>query len=272
MTDYYAVIGNPVDHSISPLIHEAFALQTGEDIAYNRIFCELDSFTDTVNKFFIKGGSGLNVTLPFKTQAYAMSKKISDYAKISNSVNTLTIREGEIFGDSTDGIGLIKDLCINNKFNLNGSRVLLIGAGGASRGVIIPLLDKNPKEIVITNRTLSKATELASYIPDIRVKSSGFNELKGMQFDLIINATSVSLANEELPIPSDCLNINGWVYDMMYGNEPTNFMKWGIRNHAEKVLDGFGMLVEQAAESFSLWRGVKPDTKLIIENSSKFFK
>tara|TARA_B100000902_G_C27277637_1_gene899766 strand:- start:979 stop:1797 length:819 start_codon:yes stop_codon:yes gene_type:complete len=272
MTDRYAVIGNPIKHSLSPLIHKAFALQTGEDISYERILCELDTFEETVDKFFLKGGKGLNVTLPFKNDAFYLSKRKSDFASKAEAVNTITRKDNIFFGDNTDGVGLIRDLCINNQLSLVGCNILLIGAGGAAKGIVHPLLKENPKKLTITNRTLQRAVDLAHLSNDDRVNGCDFDDLNEMKFDIVINATSVSLTGDSISIPDNCLSKNSWVYDMMYSNKPTGFMEWGIRNGADKVLNGFGMLVEQAAQSFLIWRGVLPNTNVILSKSNSFLK
>jgi len=272
MTDQYAVIGNPIEHSKSPLIHRAFAKQTGQDMAYERILGDLEDFVGDVRYFFQQSGKGLNVTVPFKEKAFEMADVLSDRAQAAQAANTLTLLDdGAIRGDNTDGTGLVRDLGCNHLFHFAGARILLLGAGGASRGVLRPLLDESPASLVIANRTHEKAITLAEEITAdtgtnimTSVAGCGLDDLDNQQFDLIINATAASLKGQVPDIPPDCLAKGGWIYDMMYGNEPTAFIHWGQRVGAAKALDGLGMLVEQAAESFFLWRGVMPDTEAVI--------
>lgn len=264
MTDQYAVIGNPIEHSKSPQIHMLFARQTGQDMHYDKILGE--SFVNDVRHFFDAGGKGLNVTVPFKQQAYDFADELSDRAKTAEAVNTLILLDnGKIRGDNTDGVGLVTDLCCNNLFNFAGAKILLLGAGGASKGVIRPLLEQLPLQIIIANRTASKAIDLAQQVKALGpVVGMGLDHLAGHQFDLIINGTAAGLTGELPDIPEDCLADGGWTYDMMYASEPTAFVKWGQSHNAGKALDGLGMLVEQAAESFFLWRGVRPETSQVI--------
>jgi shikimate dehydrogenase len=264
MTDQYAVIGNPIEHSKSPLIHEQFAKQTGQDMHYGRILGEV--FHEDIRYFFHNQGKGLNVTVPFKEQAFDLCDTLSERARTAGAVNTLVYQDdGRIYGDNTDGVGLVTDLGCNHLFNFAGSRILLLGAGGASKGVIRPLLEQNPAELVVANRTASKAVELAVKVKELGpVQGMGLDELQGMRFDLIINGTAAGLSGELPAIPDACLEDGGWTYDMMYATEPTAFVKWGKQHNAGKALDGLGMLVEQAAESFYLWRGVRPETSQVI--------
>jgi len=264
MTDRYAVIGNPIEHSKSPMIHARFAQQSGQDMAYERILGDLEDFAGDVRDFAADGGRGLNVTVPFKEQAFELADELSERAQRAGAVNTLLIDDGRIRGDNTDGVGLVRDLGCNHSFNFAGSRILLLGAGGASRGVLFPLLEENPASIVIANRTASKALDLAAMAQSDKVAGCGLDELQGRQFDLIVNGTAAGLSGEVPPIPDDCLASGGWTYDMMYSSEPTAFVRWGQSHDAGKALDGLGMLVEQAAESFRLWRGVTPDTEAVI--------
>lgn len=264
MTDRYAVIGNPIEHSKSPLIHARFARQSGQDMEYGRLLGSLDDFIGDVKRFAAEGGRGLNVTVPFKEQAHDLADELGEPARRAGAVNTLLIENGRIRGENTDGIGLVRDLTCNHNFNLPGSRILLLGAGGASRGVLFPLLEEQPASIVIANRTASKAHELAALADSDRVTGCGLNELAGKRFDLIVNGTAAGLSGEVPPIPDDCLAEAGWTYDMMYASEPTAFVRWGRARGAGRALDGLGMLVEQAAESFRLWRGLTPDTEAVI--------
>ena len=267
MTDRYAVIGNPIAHSKSPLIHAAFARQTGQDIAYGRILGSREDFAGDVQRFVAEGGKGLNVTVPFKEEAFALADTRSERAQAAGAVNTLLVLDGgQLRGDNTDGVGLVRDLCCNHRFMLAGARVLLLGAGGASRGVLRPLLAERPAALVIGNRTAEKAVELAATTAGLGpVEGCGLPALAGRRFDLVINGTAAGLKGELPAIPDDCLAAGGWVYDMLYGAEPTAFVRWGLARGAARALDGLGMLVEQAAESFFLWRGASPDTAPVIE-------
>jgi len=264
MTDHYAVIGNPIEHSKSPAIHKMFAEQTGEDIEYGRILGK--DFEKDVKDFIDAGGKGLNVTVPFKEQAFQMATTLSDRAKTAEAVNTLLFKDGQsIEGDNTDGVGLVTDLGCNHLFNFAGSKILLLGAGGASKGVLRPLLEQAPAKLVIANRTASKAVALAEQVEAIgNVSGCGLDQLAGQRFDLIINGTAAGLTGDLPAIPDDCLETGGWTYDMMYSTEPTAFVRWGKNHQAGKALDGLGMLVEQAAESFYLWRNVRPETSQVI--------
>lgn len=264
MTDRYAVIGNPIAHSKSPLIHAAFAAQTGQDIDYGRILGE--DFERDVRGFFTAGGKGLNVTVPFKEQAWALADELSPAAELAGAVNTLMLlADGRLRGDNTDGTGLVRDLLQNHGVVLAGQRLLLLGAGGASRGVLRPLLEQQPQSLTIANRTATKARDLADLVADSRLQGCGLEELAGQQFDLIINATAAGLGGEVPAIPDDCLTSGGVSYDMMYANEPTAFVRWGQAHGAGMALDGLGMLVEQAAQAFYLWRGVRPDTAPVMD-------
>jgi len=266
MTDRYAVIGLPVAHSKSPAIHAAFARQTGQDLEYGRILGNPDDFAGDVRRFFEQGGRGLNVTVPFKEQAFALADLRSARAERAGAVNTLIrLPDGQVQGENTDGVGLTTDLAVNRGFGFAGRRVLLLGAGGAARGVVAPLLDVGIAELAIANRTAAKARDLAERASDLGpVRGFGFDELRGLTFDLIVNATSAGLSDAVPEIPTDCLAPGAWTYDMLYGDEPTAFCRWGIEHGAAQALDGLGMLVEQAAESFRLWRGVRPDTVPVI--------
>lgn len=267
MTDRYAVIGNPIEHSKSPIIHAAFAAQTDQDLAYDRLLGDLDHFEEDVRAFFRQAGLGLNVTVPFKERAFALADELSERAVVAGAVNTLLpSAAGGLRGDTTDGVGLVTDLGCNHRFNFHGARILLLGAGGASRGVIQPLLAERPAQLVIANRTAVKAEQLAERMREFGpVLGLGLDGLTSERFDLIINGTAAGLAGEVPAIPDECLAAGGWTYDMMYGSEPTAFVRWGSARGAAKALDGLGMLVEQAAESFYLWRGVRPDTGSVID-------
>jgi shikimate dehydrogenase len=264
--DKYAVIGNPIKHSRSPEIHAAFAQQTGEAIEYGRILGKLDDFEGDVRRFLAEGGRGLNVTVPFKEQAWRLADELSPRAHTAGAVNTLIRLDNNLLrGDNTDGIGLVRDLSVNQGFRFADKRILMLGAGGAVRGVMRPLLEQGPKRIIIANRTAAKAYSLAHGLaPYGRVAGCGFDELEGMQFDLIINGTAAGLAGETPAIPDDLLAKGGWCYDMLYSRQATAFQLWGRERGAARSMDGLGMLVEQAAESFNLWRGVLPETAPVI--------
>ena len=266
MPDRYAVIGNPIAHSKSPAIHAAFARQTGQDVVYDRILGDPADFAGEVCRFMAAGGLGLNVTLPFKEQAWTLADERSPRAELAGAVNTLIrLADGRLRGDNTDGVGLVRDLAANHGFDFQDTRVLLLGAGGAARGVLRPLLEAGLKRLVIANRTATRAQELAALGATCGpVNGCGLDELAGERFDLIINATSAGLADAVPPIPDDCLTPDGWIYDMLYGDAPTAFQCWGLDHGAAQALDGLGMLVEQAAESFHLWRDVRPDTAPVI--------
>jgi shikimate dehydrogenase len=264
MTDRYAVIGNPIEHSKSPEIHRAFATQTHQDLKYDRILG--GDFEQDVRQFFSAGGLGLNVTVPFKEQAWRLADERSGRADAAGAVNTLISLPGDrLLGDNTDGVGLVTDLQTNHGCMLEGTDILLLGAGGASRGVLRPLLDAQPAGLVIANRTASKALELAAAVSELgTVEGCGLDQLGDRKFDLIINGTSAGLEGHAPNIPNEILKIGGWTYDMIYGDKPTAFVLWGQGQGASKAMDGLGMLVEQAAEAFFLWRGVRPDTAPVI--------
>jgi len=259
--DRYAVMGNPIAHSKSPRIHRLFAEQTGQALTYEAILVAPGEFRQAVERFQKEGGRGLNVTVPFKQEAWALVESRSERA--AEAVNTLVLgADGSRFGDNTDGAGLVRDLTVNHGVALGGSRILLLGAGGAVRGVLQPLLDLAPAKITIANRTAEKARVLARRF-GTPVRGGGFPELDG-PYDVIINGTAASLAGELPPLPDVALAASSICYDMMYAREPTVFMAWAAARGAAQVLDGLGMLVEQAAESFALWRGVRPETAEII--------
>ncbi len=270
MIDRYAVIGNPVAHSQSPQIHAAFASQTGQNIEYSRIRAPLDGFRKTLEKFIAEGGRGANVTVPFKLEAFELARSVSARAKDARAANFLRFDAGEIFADNTDGVGLVRDISSNLAFELLGARVLLMGAGGAAQGVLVPLLEARPAILAIANRTVDKALRLAEtfrhHPSALRtvLSGQGYAELSGRQFNLVINATSSSLADELPPLPRNVFAPGALAYDLMYGKGPTPFLLFASEQGAERVADGLGMLVEQAAESFFLWRGVRPATHPVI--------
>ncbi|CCK74201.1 Shikimate 5-dehydrogenase [Oleispira antarctica RB-8] len=264
MSDLYAVMGNPINHSKSPQIHSAFAEQTGQDLIYSAILVPLEKFKEEANSFF-RNGLGLNVTVPFKEDAWQYADTYSSRALRAGAVNTLIKKEdGSIHADNTDGIGMVRDITINHDCAIAGKRVLVLGAGGAVRGILEPVLEEKPLEVVVANRTVSKAQALAIDFSDIgKIVGCGFDQIEG-PFDLIINGTSASLSGELPPIPTSVIHAETTCYDMMYGAEPTVFNQWAESLNAAATLDGLGMLVEQAAESFNAWRGVRPESAPVI--------
>ncbi|OLO04795.1 shikimate dehydrogenase [Salinicola socius] len=264
MTDRYAVFGNPIGHSRSPRIHTAFAEQTGEAISYSAIEAPVTDFAVAWRAFAEAGGRGANVTVPFKQAAFALAQVLSPRAQLAGAVNTLSLgNDGLLHGDTTDGVGLVRDLQAHAA-PLAGARVLLLGAGGASRGVIEPLLEAGIASLTVANRTVSRAEELASrFAARGEVSGCGFEDVAG-PFDLVINATSASLVGDLPPLPGEIFAAQGLAYDMMYAAEPTVFLRWAAEQGARSV-DGLGMLIEQAAESFWLWRQVRPDTAPLRE-------
>ncbi len=263
--DRYAVVGNPIQHSRSPEIHALFAAQTGEAIEYSRMLSETETFDDDVQHFFADGGQGLNITVPFKERAFALASATSDRAKLAGAVNTLLPGSGGgLFGDNTDGAGLLTDFTAAG-WDISGQRLLVIGAGGAVRGVLQPLLSRRPESIVIANRTAKKAGILAQLFSDSGiVEATGLEELDGRHFDLVINCTSASLGGDVPEVAASIFSSGARAYDMVYQNGLTPFLQWAQNHGASEVRDGLGMLVGQAAESFFLWRGVTPDIAPVI--------
>ena len=261
--DRYAVIGNPVAHSKSPLIHEAFAQATGQLMSYERLLAPLDGFVATVERFAAEGGRGLNVTVPFKLEAYALAAQKSSRAEEARACNTLAWRDDHWYADNTDGIGLMRDLTHNLTEVLAGRDVLVLGAGGAARGILGPLLAQAPRSVVVTNRTERRAAELAaSFAQHGPVAAMSSAHLSGRHFHLVINATSIGV-NGDVPEnlwPRRPFAPGGLAYDLVYADVPTPFLRWASEQSAERMADGLGMLIEQAAESFVVWRGVRPET------------
>ena len=263
--DRYGVVGNPVAHSKSPVIHAGFAAQTGQHLTYERILAPLGGFTATVRNFIAAGGKGLNVTVPFKLEAHALADELTERARMAGAVNTLMFSDGRILGDNTDGIGLVTDIQINAGVSLQGKRVLLLGAGGAARGALLPLLRAQPASLTLANRTADRAAALAHEFVSIgHIDAVPFAGLTGA-FGVVINATSASLGNEVPPVPAEIFNAGTLAYDMMYAAEPTVFLQFA-RSHGAAIRDGAGMLIEQAAEAFCVWRGVRPDTAQTFAN------
>ncbi|AGW91924.1 MULTISPECIES: shikimate dehydrogenase [Cupriavidus] len=272
-SDRYVVIGNPVAHSRSPAIHAAFARQTGEAVQYDRLEAPLDGFADTVRKFFADGGYGCNVTVPFKLEAYDLADRLTERAEAAGAVNTLWIEEGLIHGDNTDGIGLVCDIQDNLDTLIEGKRVLLLGAGGAAMGAMLPLIECRPSRIVVANRTASRASDMLEEFVEaadqygVELWGGGLDALEGLSedeaCDVVINASSSSLHGEVPPVPELLLGEGVLAYDMMYGAEPTVFLQFAAGCGA-RTSDGLGMLVEQAAEAFYIWRGVRPRTAPVL--------
>ncbi len=265
--DRYGVMGNPIGHSKSPMIHTLFAEQTGQALNYEALLVELNTFNEAVETFRAEGGKGLNVTVPFKRDAWKQVDERSPDAELAGAVNTIVLREdGSLFGDNTDGNGLVRDIRDNLGITLAGKKILILGAGGAVRGVLGPILQESPTLVVIANRTPARAQELAEAFEEYgSTEGCGFDELEGSSFDIVINGTSASLKGEVPPLPDTLLNKGALCYDMMYAAKPTAFMVWADDHSSEHIADGLGMLVEQAAESFLIWRGVKPQTAPVIK-------
>jgi len=266
MTDLYCVFGNPVGHSKSPRIHAAFARQTGEDIEYQALLAPIDGFQDAVAAFIARGGRGANVTVPFKEEAFRLATRRTARAELAGAVNTLVFDGGEPIGDNTDGIGLLRDITINLGCPIEGKRILLLGAGGAARGVIGPVLEARPGSLTIANRTLLKAQVLGERFRDLGVATGcGYGELAGRSFDIVINATSASLSGRLPPLPEGLFAPGSLAYEMMYGLGDTPFLAFARSRGADRMADGLGMLVEQAAESFYIWRSVRPECAPVME-------
>ena len=268
MTDKYAVIGNPVAHSKSPFIHAEFARATGHDISYVALSAPRDGFRSAALGFREAGGRGLNVTLPFKHEAWRLAKERRGFAHAAGAVNTLDFRGHDIVGYNTDGIGLVRDVRENLRCGLEGRRILIMGAGGAAYGVIEPLLRERPGEIVVANRTLQKGEALVAHFAAFATLAArglaarSYADLRGERFDVLVNATSAGLENDMPPLPEQCIAAGALAYDMVYGRS-TPFLRFAAACGA-RTADGIGMLVEQAAESYSIWRGVRPHTAAVI--------
>ena len=270
MTDRYCVFGNPIAHSKSPAIHALFAARTQQDLSYEALLAPLDGFANTVRDFVVAGGRGANVTVPFKEEAFRLCDRLSQRAERAGAVNTLVFDGREIFGDNTDGAGLVRDITQNLGFSLSGKRILLLGAGGAARGVILPLLATEPAGLFIANRSAEKAEVLATlFAGSISVDGGNISKIADKSFDLVINATSASLSGEALSLPAGVFASDSLAYDMMYGKGDTVFMAQARELGAAQCADGLGMLVEQAAEAFALWRGVRPETQLVLAGLRK---
>lgn len=265
--DRYAVFGNPIAHSKSPLLHKAFASETQQQLYYDSQCVETDQFISAADAFFSEGGLGLNITVPFKTDAFNYAKDLTSRAKRAGAVNTLFLdKNNAIIGDNTDGIGLVNDITLNLNWVLNDKHILIVGAGGAVRGVLEPLIKQRPQSITIVNRTLEKAVSLSQEFSDLfPIDICSLSDLANKPFDIIINGTSASLSGDVPPLPTSIIRSNTYCYDMMYSKKLTPFLKWSKDNGCKEVSDGLGMLVCQGAESFFIWRGIKPSTADVIK-------
>lgn len=274
--DRYAVFGNPIAHSKSPQIHKLFAEQTKQSISYTAELAEPGQFTQAVQQFINNNGKGLNVTVPFKEDAWTCATQRSDRAQRAGAVNTLKLQpDGGLYGDTTDGVGLVRDLMQNHKVTIKDKAVLIIGAGGAVRGVLEAILEQQPASLLIVNRSKHKATQLAEDFSDLgNITACSLDEINDPAFDhagfdIVINGTSASLKGDLPPLPDAIFKDKACCYDMMYAAQATPFMSWSADKGAATVLDGLGMLVEQAAESFYIWRNVRPETKPVIQQIRK---
>ena len=266
--DRYAVVGHPVQHSRSPMIHQLFARQTGEDLVYERIDVSPEDLEVTVRGFGAAGGKGLNVTAPHKQAVFELTTERAEAANRAGAVNTLTfLPGGGMRGDNTDGVGFMQDLTVNHEQEIAAKRVLILGAGGATRGILAPLLDAKPAEVVLANRTLARANALVEqFEASGEFRACEFVDLEGQDpFDLVINATSAGRSGESPPFPTSCVGSVSFCYDLAYGLKGTPFVAWARKHGAREAVQGWGMLVEQAAESYQIWRGMRPDTAEILE-------
>lgn len=273
MTDRYAVIGNPIEQSKSPLIHMAFAQVTGQDMAYTKVLAPLDGFAAAVDAFRSAGGKGMNVTAPFKLDAFAYATELAPSARMAGAVNALKFEGERVVAENFDGVGLVRDVVHNLGCPLQGQRVLLLGAGGATRGALLPMLAEQPTELVIVNRTVAKAQELAALgrqhqQGDVPVLGLGYDQLQGRQFDVVFNATSASLSAQLPPLPTPVFAPGALAYELAYGKGLTPFLQLARQSGVLRLHDGVGMLAEQAAEAFAWWRGVRPDTEGVIRQLS----
>jgi shikimate dehydrogenase len=268
MTDRYGVMGYPVSHSRSPVIHRLFAAQTGEDIQYELLQVPPDKLETAIAQFGRTGGKGLNITVPHKSEVAKLVDEMSERANTAGAVNTVVFHDdGTLYGDNTDGVGLMQDLQVNHALNLKGRNILILGAGGATRGIISPLLEAEPGSLVIANRTFPKARSLADHFASQGpVNACRFEDVRSLPiYDLIINATSAGLKGETPPYPEEAIHPATFCYDLSYSSTPTPFSVWAARHGAARSVMGWGMLVEQAAESFYIWRGVRPDTAPVLK-------
>ena len=262
----FAVMGNPVNHSLSPTIHQQFAAQFNIELDYQRIHVDHGGFSQAADNFFASGGQGLNITVPFKLEAWNLCDQRQPHAEVAGAVNTLWLHDQELVGDNTDGIGMVRDITQNVSVELTNKDILIMGAGGAVRGVLAPVLDQQPASLTIVNRTVDKAIALADDFVEIgQVTGLGYDQLRDRQFDVVINGTAASLQAVLPPLPNTLFKANALAYDMMYASEPTVFMSWARQRGAAHTADGLGMLIEQAAESFSIWHGKQVDTVPVLQ-------
>ena len=269
MTDRYAVIGNPIEQSKSPLIHTAFAQVTGQDMAYTKVLSPLGEFAQTVDAFRAAGGRGMNVTAPFKLDAFAYATDLAPSAQMAGAVNAMKFEDGKVYAENFDGVGLVRDVVHNLGCPLAGKRVLVLGAGGATRGALLPMLAEQPAELVVVNRTVAKAQELAALGRQhqggqVPVQGLGYDQLQGRAFDVVFNATSASLTAEAPPVPARVFGPQTLAYELAYGKGLTPFLQVARQAGVTRLADGVGMLAEQAAEAFEWWRGVRPGTAEVI--------
>lgn len=260
-------MGNPIAHSLSPRIHGMFARRTGEDLSYEAILVPLNGLPEAVERFIRQDGCGLNITVPFKQEAWSLVDRRGGRAERAGAVNTIIVADdGSTLGENTDGTGLVRDLSENLDYSLQGRRILILGAGGAVRGVLQPILEEDPAELVIANRTVARAEGLREEFSGLgTIDACGFDRLTDKRFDLIINGTSAGVRGEVPSVPAEAVGPRTFCYDMFYAATPTTFLHWAHARGAGRAVDGLGMLVEQAAESFWLWRGVRPQTTPVIE-------
>ena len=261
----YAVIGNPVDHSLSPTIHAQFAKQIGLSMSYKKILAPLDGFSVAAKNFISSGALGFNITVPFKVEAFDLADEYTLNAKTAGAVNTIKVENGTLYGENTDGIGLVNDLCNNLQQSIKGKDILILGAGGATQGILLPLLECQPERILVANRTKTKSLKLAKNFSEYgKVCGFGLDQIKAKPVDIIINATSASL-DGKMPEIAPGVAAGALCYDLMYGKQ-TPFMLWARENSALAVTDGLGMLVEQAASAFAFWHGKTPKTKEVLKS------
>ncbi len=267
--DRYGVMGYPVSHSRSPLIHRLFAMQTGQDLQYELLQVSPEKLETAVRQFQRTGGKGLNITVPHKTEVANLVDQMSDRAQTALAVNTLTFKDDEIHGDNTDGVGLLRDLTVNLGVKLDDANILILGAGGATRGIVAPLLETQPVSLRIANRSVNRADTLVEQFKDKGpVSSCRFSEVPTEPYDLVINATSASVRGEIPPYPEAVISAATFCYDLSYGLSPTPFVTWARDRGCAQAVMGWGMLVEQAAESFHIWRDVMPDTAPVLKQLS----
>ena len=270
VTDRYGVMGYPVSHSRSPVIHRLFAIQTKQNIQYELLQVAPEKLETAVRQFGRTGGKGLNITVPHKSEVVRLIDDMSERASNAGAVNTLVFRDNDIYGDNTDGVGFMHDLQLNQGVQLKDAKILILGAGGATRGIVGPLLEAEPDSIVIANRTFPKARNLADHFASQGpVDACRFQDVHSLPvYDLVINATSAGVKGEMPPYPEQAIHPNTICYDLSYGLTPTHFSLWAIEHGAAKSVMGWGMLVEQAAESFHIWRGIRPDTASVLKQLS----